>query len=208
MIDAGHGGEDSGAIGVHHFKEKSITLKLAKKLAHALNEKGIDALLTRKSDKTLSLDQRTEKAHKNHADLYISLHANASENRLAEGFEIWTAENTHKHFYFLTKRPEIIHGLMLLDAHDQKNRQASFNLAQSIRKRTLQSVSKKYHVKDRQTRPGPKKTHQYLFIPSIIIEAGFITHAKEGRLLQTEEYQNELIKGIAAGIVDYFHTIK
>ncbi|HPB09502.1 MAG TPA: N-acetylmuramoyl-L-alanine amidase [Candidatus Cloacimonadota bacterium] len=91
-LDAGHGGKDSGAVGQRPFtrQEKDINLKIALLLEEELLAKGCRVLMTRRTDRTLSLLSRAEFANRYRADLFVSIHANASENEAAEGMEVFT----------------------------------------------------------------------------------------------------------------------
>ena len=88
IIDAGHGGKDPGCIGKHGTREKDIVLSVAKKLEQKLNSAGYKTYLTRNRDVFLNLGTRADIAEKRHADLFISLHANANNSRSVKGFSI------------------------------------------------------------------------------------------------------------------------
>lgn len=94
FLDAGHGGNDSGAVG-HGIKEKDIVLKIAKKMQTLLkNYENIDVIMSRDDDTFLSLDARTNKANKAKADVYLSLHCNSAEKNTARGFESYRYAKT------------------------------------------------------------------------------------------------------------------
>ncbi|HSD10461.1 MAG TPA: N-acetylmuramoyl-L-alanine amidase, partial [Candidatus Binatia bacterium] len=94
VIDPGHGGKDPGAHGVHGLDEKDVVLGVSKLLASSLRADGMEVVLTRTDDRFLSLEERTGFANAQGADLFISVHANASTNRGLQGVEVYYLNNT------------------------------------------------------------------------------------------------------------------
>jgi N-acetylmuramoyl-L-alanine amidase len=91
IIDAGHGGQDTGAVGAGGAKEKDVTLQMARRLKAAIEGRlGLRVLLTRDNDDEVTIDRRTELANNNKADLFISLHVNWSSRPAAHGAQIYT----------------------------------------------------------------------------------------------------------------------
>lgn len=90
MIDAGHGGKDSGAVGTRGTREKDVALSVALLTAAKLRAAGVDVLLTREDDRFLELAERARMANEAGADLFLSIHCNSAANRAAEGFEVYT----------------------------------------------------------------------------------------------------------------------
>ncbi len=93
VIDAGHGGKDPGAISVRGFYEKTVNLKVAKKTAAKLRQRGLNVVMTRQSDRFVELERRAEIANQHRADLFVSIHADSCLNRSVKGFSVYVARN-------------------------------------------------------------------------------------------------------------------
>ena len=89
IVDAGHGGKDPGARGKSGVKEKYVVLDIAKRLKWNLSKSGFDVVMTRETDEFITLEKRTEIATRAQADLFVSIHANASQSRNVDGFEVY-----------------------------------------------------------------------------------------------------------------------
>ena len=219
IIDPGHGGKDYGAPG--YFKgvhEKTVVLQIAKRLAEKIKrDLGCDAFLTRSSDKYLALEERTAIANTKRADLFISIHANASRNKRASGIETY--------FLNLTTDDESISVAARENATSEKNiselqtilndlmRNAKINessrLAASVQRSLFKSISKKYN---RVRNKGVKRAPFYVLIgahmPAILIETSFISNKTECRRLTDKKYQETLCDGIVNGIREYMEEIR
>ena len=219
IIDPGHGGKDYGAPG--YFKgvhEKTVVLQIAKRLAEKIKrDLGCDAILTRSGDKYLALEERTAIANTKRADLFISIHANASRNRRASGIETY--------FLNLTTDDESISVAARENATSEKNiselqtilndlmRNAKINesshLATSVQRSLCKTISKKYN---RVRNKGVKRAPFYVLIgahmPAILIETSFISNKTECRRLTDKKYQDALCDGIVAGIRQYIKEIR
>ena len=119
VIDPGHGGKDPGARGVRGLTEKDVVLNVSKLLASRLREDGIEVFLTRRDDRFLSLEERTAFANSQGADLFISVHANASSNTALRGVEIYYLNNTDNRG---TLRLAAMENNLHWDPHDPKSR--------------------------------------------------------------------------------------
>jgi N-acetylmuramoyl-L-alanine amidase len=218
VIDAGHGGKDKGAIGEGAVYEKDLNLLLAKKLAQRLRQDlKVQAVLTRDSDRFLPLEERTAIANTRQADLFVSIHVNASPNPLAQGFETYflnlasdeesirvaARENATS-----TKRigdlQKILKDLMLNTKIDESSR-----LAHQVQNHMVETVNGKFGpVKNL----GVKQAPFYVLIgaqmPSILVEASFISNAQERERLLQEEYQDHIVEGIYKGIERYVRETK
>ena len=216
VIDAGHGGKDPGCIGVTGIKEKDVVLKMAKKLKAQLESKGFQAYLTRDTDIFLNLDTRAGIAEKNHADLFVSLHANANPSRAMKGFSIYTlskkasdeeaqkladAENAADKIEvdgFAKFEPNIRDALSALQQH------AVSELSVEFAADTVKSLNRAKI----EEQPGPA-LRQAAFavlrstIPGALIETGHLSNADEEKLLNSDSHQNKLVKAIAEAIGNY-----
>jgi N-acetylmuramoyl-L-alanine amidase len=212
IIDAGHGGRDCGAFS-RGRKEKHITLAIAHKLRKKLQSKGYKVLMTRKTDKYLSLKQRTEFANRNNGSIFISIHSNASPRKksrhtIYKGVEVFylSLRNSkrikNKRAFYKGKR--IYSRRTYQQMTSRLKIKQSRRLSKNLKKGLLKSVRKRYRVIDK----GIKRADFWVLLgtkmPSILIETGYITDKQEGRRLANNHYQNLLVAGIAKGVDRYF----
>ncbi|MBI4824479.1 MAG: N-acetylmuramoyl-L-alanine amidase [Nitrospirae bacterium] len=221
VIDAGHGGHDPGAVGRAMLKEKDVTLSIALMLKRLLEEDTrYKVILTRDKDVFLELNQRTEIANKENADLFISIHANANPNRKAKGIETyllnWTddeeaikvaaRENSISIRKMKKARTEV--GLILASLELQSKRDESLKLAHFVQNSLVTGLGKRYlEVEDL----GVKQALFYVLVgakmPSVLVEVSFISNPKEERLLKKNSYREDLANGIVMGIEKYISSL-
>jgi N-acetylmuramoyl-L-alanine amidase len=213
VIDAGHGGRDPGAIGVDGVAEKDIVLAVALRLADKLKKQmGIDAVLTRKDDTFVPLEERTAIANQEGADLFISLHANASPNPEARGLETYYLDNTNDEAALrLAAREngiarEKISDLqfMLSDMVQNLKLEDSITLAHRLQGSVVTQMGRRYgEVRDL----GVKRAQFFVLVgarmPSVLVELFFVTNKAEGRALTSEDYQEALADALYDGIKKY-----
>ncbi len=216
VIDPGHGGEDSGAIGVRGVVEKDIALNVARRLAAVLEAKlGCEVLLTRDGDTTMTLDERVAFANRNDADIFISIHANSARNRKASGIETFfmsyeatdaeAALVAEKENSVAIKDGAVVDGLtddlknMLLDMAQSVTHHESFRLAESVHK----SMVKGTRREDRGVKQAPFVVLYGAVMPAILVEVGFISNAKEVVRLKSPKYQIRMANAIADGIIGF-----
>lgn len=216
VIDAGHGGHDPGAVGWGVY-EKDIVLDIALKVKSLLVADGYDVVLTRDRDVFLRLDERTEIANRQETDLFVSIHANASPNKVARGMETyllnWTddeeamkvaaRENSISVEKMRESRSEL--GIILASLELQNKRDESLKLAHYIQNQTIVSMRDKYsNVIDL----GVKQALFYVLVgakmPSVLVEVSFISNRDEAKRLKTPLYREYLSRGIADGVKAYF----
>lgn len=216
VLDPGHGGKDPGAIGVGGSTEKDIVLRIAKKLAVKLRkEMGVQVVLTRKDDRFLPLPDRTYIANAEEADLFISLHMNASDNADAKGIETYYLDNTTDEAAKRlaarengTSRHNISDlQFILADMKQNMKLEDSITLAHRLQASSVDGMSKVMgSVKDL----GVKKALFHVLVgaqmPCVLVEMFFITHSKEGRAMSQENYQDAMVKALFAGIKKYQQT--
>ncbi|WP_201334250.1 MULTISPECIES: N-acetylmuramoyl-L-alanine amidase [unclassified Nitratiruptor] len=221
VIDPGHGGKDSGAIGYKRKKEKDIVLAIAKKVYKALKNEGYKVYLTRRGDYFITLRNRTKFANKVRANLFISIHANAAPKRskyLAmhglETFYLSPARSARaKRIAALENRVDM-QGMnyysknVYLDFLNREKTILSNKLAIDIQKNILYNLRKRYRVKDGGVRPGPFWVLVGAQMPSILIEVGYITNPTEATRLSNPVYQKLIAKGVVEGVRSYFHNIE
>ena len=193
VLDPGHGGKDPGAIGAGGLAEKDIVLSIAKKLAVKLkNEMGMEVVLTRKDDRFVALEDRTAMANAEDADLFISLHVNASPNAEARGIETYYLDNTTDEAAMrlaarenATSRKNISDlQFILSDMTQNMKLEDSITLAHQLQGALVGGMSKVMSdVKDL----GVKKALFYVLVgarmPSVLVEMFFITNRTEGRAM-------------------------
>ncbi len=216
VIDAGHGGKDPGAIGKNGTKEKDIVLRVAKKLKTRLDESGYKTILTRDKDVFLNLDTRAGIAEKNHADLFLSLHANANPSRNVKGFSLYTlnkkasdeearklaeAENASDKIDvdgFSKFEPDIRNALSALQQHAVAELSMEF----------ANGAFKSFRNQKIEQQPGPN-VRQAPFavlratVPGALIELGHLSNVAEEKLLKSDSHQNKLVRAISRTISGY-----
>ena len=215
VLDPGHGGKDPGAVGKKlKAREKDINLGVALKLKQLLEQElGITVLLTRADDRFVSLQDRTKYANDHKADLFVSLHTNASKDSKARGLETYylsTAQSSDARAVEALENEvvELFEGgsaaktkyddlnFILSDLSQTEHLESSNSLAGNIQQ-NLVAGTQSY---DR----GVKQANFYVlrgaFMPSILVEMGFISNAEEEHLLVNPEYQNRLARTIFEGI--------
>jgi N-acetylmuramoyl-L-alanine amidase len=217
-IDAGHGGRDPGAIGKRGTKEKTITLDIAKRLAALVREGlGCTVVMTRDRDEFIPLEDRPAIARTKGADLFVSIHVNASRKRLARGIETYiqglrasdldamataARENatTDKTLSELDDElARILTGLRM-----ESNDEDSIHLAHAVQR----SLSDAVHPAQGQAADlGVKRAFFYVLIntgmPSILAEVGFISNPADERLLRKPSYRQRIAEALYQGVKDY-----
>jgi len=214
VIDPGHGGKDSGGIGIGRRFEKTAVLEIAKKVKKYLIQKGYIVFLTRRGDYFIPLKKRTHFANEKHADLFISIHCNIAPRhiRSPHGIETYFLSPTRSERAIRVAKLENkeIQGLNYLDQRVilnflNKDRIISSNkLAIDIQTNILREIRTKYSVKDGGVRPAPFWVLVGTQMPAILIETGYLTNPIESKRLFNPDYQNRLAKGIAKGVEEYF----
>ena len=217
VIDAGHGGEDPGAVGAKKTLEKELVLKIAKYLKKELDAvPGIRAELTRKGDYYIPLRKRTKVATDLNADLFVSIHADAFTRRSAHGISVFalsTRGATSERARVLANKEnaaDVVAGENL--SHKEPD-VAEVLAGLSFDAKIDRSISLGSMVRMRLSRVG--KLHgndveragfvvlKAPSIPSILVEVGFISNPAEERKLRTKAYQKKIAKEIKTGIVEY-----
>lgn len=219
VIDAGHGGEDLGAQGVGGLLEKDVTLSVALELAEILGRTvQASVKLTRKQDMFVPLAERTAMANDFAADLFISLHANASPTGRLTGLESYILDNSgDKSSKLLAEREnaslqfesqESDLQFMLSDLVQSSKLNESKMLADEIQGSILSSLGNGF------TRPknlGIKKAPFYVLVgahmPSVLVELAFIDNSQEGKSLADKGYRKALAQGIAEGVSSYLKRV-
>lgn len=219
LIDPGHGGEDPGAIGYKHSREKYITLKIAKKLAKKINQtKGMKAILTRRGDYYVGLTKRIRIAQANNASLFISIHADAVERRSARGASVYTLSERGGSTKFakrLERSQNTVNQFGGIENLVDKDKYLNKILWDFSRKdRDIQSQKLGFKILKQMSRIGylHKKTPQKAgfvvlktpAIPSVLVETAFISNPNEERRLNNPREQDKIANAIYKGILNYY----
>ena len=219
VIDAGHGGHDSGAIGGGK-REKDLVLAISRKVTKQLKKRGFPVYLTRSSDRFLKLHERTRIADRKDAKVFISIHANAiaqSKRDKMHGIETFFLQNTRdersqriaaRENEAVLKGTDRVSKNVIIDSVLNGPKIVESNkLAIDIHKRMMANARSLYRdVKDGGVRHAPFYVLVGASRPSVLIEVGYISHPKERKRLFSAEYQNLLAKGIAEGIENYLRN--
>ena len=212
VLDPGHGGNDPGATGPSGLKEKDVTLAVAHKAAAVLSRIGVEVALTRDDDRYITLEERTARANGFGADLFISIHCNASENRARRGVETYVLDTSktdlagrvaaRENATSQAATAEIGQILATMRLADQATR--STRLAQLLQRAGVASLS----LVSRDVVDGGVHTAGFYVLvgarmPAILLEASFLSKPDEAAALGTPRYRQALAEGIAAGITRY-----
>ncbi len=217
-IDPGHGGYEPGAIGRNGTREKDVALSISRELARRINaEPGMRALLVRDRDRYIDHRDRTAFARKNKADLFVSIHADAVDDRRAYGASVYALslegasdEAAHQ----LAQRENASLGGVSLDDKDVVLASVLLDLSQNAAlSASLEVGAKVAREMDKVTRMHRKSVQQAGFLvlkspdmPSILIEAAYISNPSEEKKLRDKGHQGRLANAILAGIRSYFFT--
>ncbi len=219
VIDPGHGGHDPGAIGPSGLYEKDVVLDIALKVRDIIKREypTYEVILTRSSDVFIPLNERAAIANKEDADLFISIHTNASTNRQARGIETfilnWTddeesmkvaaRENAISLKQMKQAQSEL--GLILASLEREGKRDESIKLAGSIQKALISNIT---FYDSMVYNRGLKQALFYVLVdakmPSALVEVSFISNTEEERLLAADSYRQKLAYSIVSGINAYF----
>ena len=216
VIDPGHGGKDPGAIGVNGTLEKDINLLFATIIKSVLSSSNIKVELTRTDDRYLYLRERINFAEKLKADLFISIHADASKNRNASGFSIFSlsdkaSDKEAKKLAQRENKSDFIGGLKIRHSDPL----IKDNLIKIFQRQTMNESSKianivinnikKLSINNRGHRNAGFVVLKSLTTPSILVELGFITNKKEEKMLNNKRYLIKISKIISLSIFKYFN---
>jgi N-acetylmuramoyl-L-alanine amidase len=214
VIDPGHGGKDYGAPGYKKgVHEKDIVLQIAKKLATKVeSELKCEAILTRSTDRYLTLEERTAIANTKNADLFVSIHTNAVRNKHAYGIETYylnlatdddailvAARENATSTKNISDLQSILNDLMQNAKINESSR-----LATMVQTEMCQHLKKNFsHIKNKGVKQAPFYVLLGAQMPALLVETSFISNPRECKRLTTKEYQDKLCEGIIRGIKKY-----
>lgn len=222
IVDAGHGGIDPGAIGKRNTYEKDIVLEISRRTARALNRhKGVKAYLTRDSDTFLRLQERVNKAKDLKADIFVSLHADAHDNRRVRGGSVYVlsesaSEREAERLSILANRGVApISGLeeagrdkmvkdILIDLAQRDTMNNSSYLARAI----IDRMDQVTYMRRKDILFAGFKVLKAPDIPSILVELAYMSNPEEERKLRTASFQQRLADAVSDGIVEYVNSVR
>ena len=212
VIDAGHGGDEHGARGPQGTLEKDVTLGVARRLKAAIESRlGARVILTREADQTVGLDERAAVANNNKADLFISLHANASVRGSAAGAEVFylslgdygaqaqrVAQGESEALPVFgggTRDIDVILWEMAQARHIEQSAALATAMEASLRQRVPMSP--------RAIQQAPFRVLVGANMPAVLVEMGFITNAEQERQLASEAFQSSIVQAIVDSIAQF-----
>ena len=216
-IDAGHGGNDSGAHGPHGTEEKKITFAIAKKLEALINEQpGMKAVMVRKDDYYVGLRDRMQIARAAKADLFVSIHADAFQDAEVKGASVYTlstsgasseaarwladSENASDLVGVSLNDKEDVLASVLLDLSQTATQEASVNVANHV----LKSFDNIAELHKNSVQKAGFIVLKSPDIPSILVETAFISNPSEEQNLLSTRYQTKMANAIFKGVRSYF----
>jgi N-acetylmuramoyl-L-alanine amidase len=217
-VDAGHGGEDPGAIGPAGTREKDVTLAIARKLAKRIDARaGMRAVMIRDGDYYVRLRQRIDKARKHRADLFVSIHADAFRDRRVRGSSVYTLSHggaTSEAARWLAEREnraDLIGGVELREQNDvlakvliDMSQNATMEHSGIAAAKVLANLQRLGSVHQTRIQKAGFAVLKSPDVPSMLVETAFISNPDEEKRLRTGSYQNRMADSILAGIVAYF----
>ncbi|MBF1995659.1 N-acetylmuramoyl-L-alanine amidase AmiB [Serratia symbiotica] len=221
-IDAGHGGQDPGAIGPNGLKEKNVTIAVARRLQALLHDDPqFKPVLTRNGDYFISVMGRSDVARKQGANVLVSIHADAAPNRSANGASVWVLSNRRANSEMAgwleqhEKQSELLGGAGDMLANSQADpylSQAVLDLqfghsqrvGYDVALKVLQQLQRVGSLHKRRPEHASLGVLRSPDIPSLLVETGFISNSKEERLLGSSAYQDKIAGAIYNGLRDYF----
>lgn len=218
-VDAGHGGEDPGAIGKGGTREKTVALAIAKKLADRINaEPGMKAVLTRTGDYFVKFRDRTGRARTNQADLFVSIHADAFMDRSVRGSSVYvlsTRRASSEAARWLADREnaaDLIGGVSLHDKSDvlqsvllDLSQNATISASRDAATRVLSELDQVGRLKKSEVQHASLIVLTSPDVPSMLVETAFISNPDEERKLRDPAHQDLLAGAIHTGIRRYFY---
>lgn len=218
MIDPGHGGIDSGAVGEEGSEEKHVVLEIANNIRRLLSEHAhIEVRLTRESDHFIPLGQRVEIAHQHGASLFMSIHADGFTSPTANGASVFALSNrgaSSAMARYLSKKENAADDVGGVQAKDKDHylQQILFDLVQTdtiknslnLGKHVLNQIRPVHHLHSEHTEQAAFAVLKSPSIPSVLVETSFITNPEEEKLLGSTAFRQKIASAIATGITHYF----
>jgi N-acetylmuramoyl-L-alanine amidase len=219
-VDAGHGGDDPGAIGKHGTREKDVTLAIARELARRIDaEPGMHAVLTRDGDYFVTLRDRMQRARARQADLFLSVHADSAPDRRVDGSSVYilsprgASDEAARWLAERENAADLIGGVSLDDKDDvlasvllDLSQSAALSASEAAAEQVLRSLDQVGEIRKRQVQQARFVVLKSPDIPSMLVETAFISNPEEEQRLRSASHQARLAGAILHGLRDYFHA--
>ena len=212
VIDAGHGGHDTGTVGPGGTQEKTVALAVALRLGQVLTDEGLEVVFTREDDHFVRLEDRARLANEARGDLFISVHCNSGAEASWRGVETYSLNLTSDRYAIRlaarenTSSAKTMSDLqfLLADLATRAHTDESARLAERVQHSLVSRMGAKYpKVKDR----GRKEALFYVLLgakmPAILVETGFLSNPEDEKRLATPGYEDEVARAIASGVQDF-----
>lgn len=219
-IDAGHGGEDPGAVGSGGLYEKDIVLKVAKNLRNVFNaQEGYHAFLVRESDYFIPVRQRPVQARAKNPDFFVSIHADGFHKSSARGASVFVlsehaSSSMAERFASRENKSDLIGGVQLEDKSDDLRKilvdlsnTRNLEISTDIGSRILSEIGGFAHLHSQRVESANFGVLRSIDVPSVLVETGFITNPGEAKKLNTLAYRTKIAKAMFRGINSYFEQI-
>jgi N-acetylmuramoyl-L-alanine amidase len=217
-IDAGHGGEDPGAIGKNGTREKDVVLAIAKDLAQGINaEPGMKAVLTRNGDYFVTLRDRMRRARAEQADLFVSIHADSIRDRRVNGSSVYilsqrgAGDEASRWLAERENASDLIGGVSLDDKDDvlasvllDLSQSASLSASEAAAERVLHQLNQVGEIRKPRVQQARFVVLKSPDIPSMLVETAYISNPREEQRLRGPAEQAKLAAAIRLGVRDYF----
>jgi len=224
VIDPGHGGVEVGAVGPTGLQEKEITLDLARRLKAALSrDPSLEVVLTREEDRLVGLDERTAIANHNRADLFLSIHLNASRRANARGAETYflstdATDDEARTLAALENRAYGVEEQKIPEVESEGNgldlvlwdlAQNQYLAESSLLGESMQSqLNALVGTPDRGVRQAPFRVLMGATMPAILVEVGFISNPEEEQLFRSMGYRNQVVSAMAGAVHDFLERLQ
>jgi N-acetylmuramoyl-L-alanine amidase len=217
VIDPGHGGKDPGARGRGGLKEKTVVLQIAKELRQVIRQAlpQYQVVLTRERDVFVPLSKRAQIANRYQAELFISLHANASRQRRANGIETWylSFAASERAKQMAARENQMAEAdlsdleIILRDLHETDRINQSASLASTMQMTLVQHMAKRYWgIINRGIDGAPFVVLLHTSMPSVLVEVSFLSNPRDERRLRSRTYRRALAQGIFRGMRQFLQT--
>jgi N-acetylmuramoyl-L-alanine amidase len=212
VLDAGHGGHDTGTIGPGNLYEKDVVLDVTRRLGRLLHDRlGVDVIYTRKTDVFIPLQERTAIANRANADLFLSIHANSSDDHSVRGIETYYLD--------FTKNPRALAVAARENATGELSSHSLQTLIQRIALNDKQQESREFagdlltnlvratHVEDRGVKSAPFVVLIGARMPSVLAEISFLSDPTDARLLRKGAYRERIALALYNGVKRYLESL-
>jgi N-acetylmuramoyl-L-alanine amidase len=217
VVDPGHGGEDPGAIGKSGLQEKNIVLDVGLRLKELLEKRlGKKVIMTRDQDVFIPLQERTEIANRQGADLFLSIHANASPRKEAKGIETYLLGRSSTRDAMIvaarensaTEQSTGDLEMILADLLTTVKKEESLKFAHYIQGSMVNTLQTRYPVVDLGVKQAPFYVLVNAQMPSILAEISFVSNPDEEKRLASPAYRQQIAEALLAGVEKYITTVK